>query len=122
MKENTHFFPHDFHARHDPKLIKLSVYGLELKSIYWDITEMLHEQGGFLDTDSKPIAFEIRCEEAKVDFVVNFKGLFDIKDGKFTCQRVLNNIKYIKEKSEKGRISANKRWHGNTTALQSDSE
>ena len=122
MKENTPYFPHDFNARNDPKLIKLAVHGLDLKSIYWDIIEMLHEQGGYMDIDPDPIAYALRADKKRVEFVLHFKGLFEVCGGKFTSQRVLDNLIFIREKSEKARKAALKRWGVHANAIQTQSE
>ena len=121
MKDNTFYFPHDMNARNDQKLIRLSIHGLDLKAIYWDLIEMLHEQGGYLDYDLESLAFALRSDKGRIDMVINFKGLFDINDGKLSNQRVIRNLQEKKEKSENGRNAANKRWN-NADAMQTHSE
>lgn len=108
-------------ARNDPKLIRLSIHGLDLKAIYWDLIEMLHEQGGYLDYDLDSLAFALRADKQRIDTVINFKGLFDIANDKFTCQRVLNNIAFRQKKSEKAHNSAKKRWD-NAKAMRAQCE
>ncbi|MFA5392055.1 MAG: Lin1244/Lin1753 domain-containing protein, partial [Candidatus Omnitrophota bacterium] len=55
MKE-TYYFPHDYHARHDPKLERLRIeMGPVSDGIFWNLVEMLYEQGGYLQLKDVPI-------------------------------------------------------------------
>jgi hypothetical protein len=46
--KKTFYFPHDYHARHDPKLEKAYLkHGHIAWGIYWHLIEMLYEQGGY---------------------------------------------------------------------------
>ena len=109
--KNSYFFPHDFNARTDEKIIELiRVKGWEGYGLYWGIIEKLHGAGGYLILNYESIAFDMRtqCDCIK-DLIHNF-DLFEINDTKFTCQRVLRNLEYKENKSQKGRESAIKRW------------
>lgn len=43
--KDTYYFPHDYHARHDPKIkAMINDYGIEGYGMYWSIIEILYEQ------------------------------------------------------------------------------
>ena len=60
------YFSHDEGARNDPKLIKVLMrLGQAGKGVYWDLVEMLYEQGGYLlleDCESHAFALRTECE------------------------------------------------------------
>jgi len=116
MATDSYYFPHDYNAHNDPKLIKLAMNGWDFIGLYWAVVEMLHEQGGYLNIDSEPIAFALRTDKKRIDALINFPGIFKIKGNTFTCQRVLENLKKREEISKKSRNSALKRW-GNAKAM-----
>lgn len=117
MTKDSYYFPHDYNAHNDPKLVKLSMDGWDLIGIYWAIVGMLHEQGGWMPNDPKTHAFALRVKEDRMAFVINFPDLFIIKDGVFTSKRVLKNLEIRHQKREKAQISASKRWN-NANALR----
>ena len=108
--KEAYWFPHEHNARNDPKLVRLAMDGLDLIGLFWDVVEMLHEQGGWMPIDSALIAYALRTEKERVDILINFPGLFIIKDGMFTSKRVLENLNKRQEKREKAQASASKRW------------
>jgi hypothetical protein len=111
------YFPHDFNAHNDPKMVRLEMEGWDLFGLYWAIIEMLHEQGGFLDNDPEAISFALRANKERITKLLNFPGIFEISDGKITCQRVIRNLQDRREKSDKAKESINKRWHKDTDVL-----
>jgi len=114
MKE-TYYFPHDYNARNDEKIIKLqNKLGLEAVAIYWFLIEMLYEAGGQLELDYELLTFNMRLESKRIAFVkriINEFNLFQIAEKKFTNRRVINTLKFRKTKSEKARKSANIKWN-----------
>lgn len=43
--KNTYYFPHDYHARHDPKIkAMMNDFGVEGYGMYWCLIEILYEQ------------------------------------------------------------------------------
>lgn len=122
MRKDTFYFPHDFHSRNDPKIIKMLKDGWDNYGLYWAISEMLHEQGGYLPTDYETLSYELRCEYERIKNVIESYSLFIINDGVFTSQRVLDNLAYRKEISQKATQSINKRWHKDTNVLQENYE
>ena len=123
MAEDTYFFKHDYNARNDPKLQKLLMkQGQAGKGVYWDLIEMLYEQGGYLGlNECDTYAFELRTESERIkDIVLNF-DLFKNDGKRFWSESVLSRLKTRKEKSESARKSAYQRWN-NANALRSQSE
>lgn len=110
MKESF-YFPHDYNARNDEKIVKL----IRLKGAigyghYWMIIEMLYEAGGVMRLDCDGIGYALRthCDDVK-DLLYNY-DLFELNDTHFTSKRVQENLRKRVEKSEIGRVSALKRW------------
>lgn len=121
MAKEAYYFSHDFGARNDPKLQKvLMKLGQEGKGVYWDLVEMLFEEGGkLLVSECESYAFALRTKEECISSLLKDFGLF-VDDGEFFWSNsVLRRISDRDEKSEKARLSANSRWN-NTNALKSD--
>lgn len=111
MKE-TFYFSHDYNARSDWKLVKLAMkYGMEWIWAYWCIIEMLYEEWWYLDIEEyERITFELRMEYKVVESIINNFWLFEKDDTKFWSNSVLDRLKQRMDKSEKARISVQKRW------------
>ena len=120
--KKSYYFPHDYHARHDPKLIKLRlITGCEGLGIYWCLIEMLYEENGYLSLEDIPLyAKELNTTEEKVIKVLDTPNLFTKKHQKFTSNTLLKRLKHINTKSSKARTSANKRWDANAMRTQCD--
>jgi len=117
------YFSHDFKARHDPKLINVR---MKHKSagigIYWDLVEMLHENGGFIMlSECDRIAFELKEDIELIKSVIFDFDLFKIEKKSFYSVSALRRIQERKEKSLKAKASASIRWN-NANALQTQSE
>ncbi len=110
--KSSYYFPHDYHARHDPKLEKLRMeIGPVGDGIYWDLVEMLYEEGGYLPLKNMPlIAKALNTTEELVNKVVKSAELFEIKRDKFYSESALRRLKHIKNKTKKARENAEKRW------------
>lgn len=122
MKQ-SYYFPHDYHARHDPKLERLFLtMGYEGWGIYWALIEALYEQGGYLRLDDinlyskgdKPL-----CE--RITNVVRGFNLFKFDDTRFWSESCLLRLDKMVLKREKASISAQKRW-GNANAMPTQCE
>lgn len=125
--KKTFYFSHDFNARNDPKMQKvLMKLGQEGKGVFWDLIEMMYEQGGYLllsECDSYAFALRTTCE--CIASLINDFGLFLKNEIKFWSESVLKRINIANEKSKKASESANSRWNKkeeNTDALQSECE
>lgn len=112
--KNSYYFPHDYHARHDPKLEKLRMeIGPAGDGIYWDLVEMLYEEGGYLPVKNIPlIAKAFNSTTELVDKVVKSAELFIVKGDIFYSESALRRLKHIKNKTKKARENAEKRWGG----------
>lgn len=124
MAKNTYYFPHDYNARGDEKMValqqKMDWWGV---GIYWALIEKLYESGGWYSRDYNLLAYELRTQAERIQEVVENYKLFRLKDKKFTSDRVLANLKTQKEKSEKALKSANRRWKDdNANAMPTHSE
>ena len=112
MKSN--YFPHDFNARNDEKILKLYQHErLEGIGAFWLIIEMLYEAGGWLKLNYEDLCFSMRLGKNKISLlkkVVENYELFEKKENQFTNSRVLRTLNYIKEKSKKAKKSAKIRW------------
>jgi len=110
MKE-TFFFPHDYNARNDRKLVKLAcMHGMAGIGIYWCIVEKLYEEAGFLPLDLEGIAYELRTDFKLVKSVIHDFELFQIDEEKFWSETAISRLKLRMEKSEKARASVLERW------------
>jgi len=130
MKDNKAiYFPHDTNASTDPKIIGLRVvYGWEAVGMYWAIIEALHkEPTGEIPSNLISLMIidfynqeEIRLQVHKTEIAKEMEeylyanALLVQCNGITTSNRVLENLKNIKEKSIKAQESANKRWHKST--------
>jgi hypothetical protein len=111
MAKNTYYFPHDYNARNDERIVKLRQdmdwYGVGL---FWAIIERLHENGGRLSRDYKLLAFTLHTQAEGLKQIIEDYSLFKLEENTFTSGRVLNNLEIQEAKSKKARESANKRW------------
>ena len=124
------YFPHDYGARTDPKLLRLqSKMGQAGKGIYWDLIEFIYEQGGYLmQSECEGIAFAIHTPFDDMMRVLTEFDLFSFDDGKYYSESVLRRIKVRHDASVKASESAKKRWadakamrphsEGNASAMQ----
>ena len=123
MVKDTFYFPHDYNARNDPEMVKLTKLGWEYVGLYWAIIEMLHEQGGYLPNEPETYAFALHSHCDRIATLLNC-GLFIIEGNNITSKRVLDNLKHREEVSIKARENARKRWgnEDNATALPPHSD
>jgi len=84
----------------------------EGKGVYWDLIEMLYEQGGYLMlSDCDSYAFALRTSEECITSLINDFGLFENDGVRFWSNSVLDRMKQRNSKSEKAKESALKRWN-----------
>lgn len=104
------YFPHDYGAR--SKLVDVRKdYGLEGLGFYWCVIEILHEEGGYIkESRISGIAYDLRMEPEKAEAIIRNYGLFSIKKGKVTAERVLRNLRKRAEISTARKQAANARW------------
>jgi hypothetical protein len=121
MSKNAQYFSHDYGARNDPKLQKvLQKLGHEGKSIYWDIIEMLYEEGGkLIISECDSYAFALRTHTECIKSLISDFDLFENDGQFFWSDSILRRLNFRKEKSEKASYSAKFRWN-NANASKSD--
>lgn len=117
MGKDTYYFPHDFNARNDPKLIalrnKFKAVGI---SIYWTVIEFLHEQEGN-KFDPKNYIVSTLAEQSGTSpqqvkdvlkSCVDELDLLRIDGGLYVSDRVLRNIQVRNEISAIRSVSGKK--------------
>jgi len=127
--KDSFYFPHDYTARSDEKIIKLRrKYGWEGYGLYWGLIEMLanSSEARLLISDIEDYAFEMRseCERIK-DIIFNF-DLFKNDQKFFWSPRLVKFFKEREKKSELAKKSAKARWYaenkGHANALRTQCE
>lgn len=120
--KDSFYFPHDYHARFDPKLIRLRAeIGPVGDGLYWDIVEMLYEEGGYGFLKDIPlIAKTYNTTEELVNKVVKDSKLFVVNGEKFYSESLLNRLKHINTKRRKARCSAKLSHSANAERTQSE--
>ena len=110
MKTNfkTNFFPHDFTASTDLKIVRLeSKKGLEGYAIYFKIIEQLHISNGQLEYDIESLAYVFRYDDLElIESVLNDFDLFQINKNVITSSRVNTQLNKIVEASNIGKENA----------------
>jgi len=122
--KHTYYFPHDYHARHDPKLEKLfSEMGYEGVGIYWGLIERLYEQSGYMKIEDLDVYSngDVSLCERIARVVMDFK-LFKVRKGKFWSESCLRRLKSMTEKRDKASQSALKRWNKDADAMPTQCE
>jgi len=121
--KNNRYFRHDWNARNDPKMLRLvRVKGAVAKAIYWDIVEMLYEEGGELPIEAiEDISFFNHLDDLEIArYVVFESGLFAYNDTHFWSERQKRDELKINEissaRSQAGRAG------GIAKAKQNDSK
>jgi len=112
----------------------LAKTGVQGVGIYWCLIEMLYEEGGYLKlNECDCIASELRTKCERIESVIKDFDLFKNDGVKFWSASVIERLKLRKDKSDKAKDSAKKRWskipvnqnvnsEGNANALQTHSE
>lgn len=112
MKKVNNYFSHDFNARNDIKLKKVTMrLGMKGIGLYWCIIECLYENDGYLSFDDiKLLAYELRVDEkAIINLIENF-DLFKKDENRFYSPSVLKRLQKINDKANKNRENVLKRW------------
>ena len=99
------YLPHDLGTRNDPKMVALEIAGFPLgKAIWWDLLEMLFEQGGKLPTDYKMLSYLLRYPKPEeIKHLVEDFDLFEVEDGMFFNRSALVRIARKEETSARRR-------------------
>lgn len=117
MKKNklpNDYFPHDFNARYDRKILRCrKVLGIEGYGIYWMLIETLclQENFSYPIKDIDLLADDFGCSVEKVEAVVKQFELFQIdKEARFFSMSLIARMQKYLELSEKARKAINIRW------------
>lgn len=122
MGKDTFYFSHDYNTRNDEKIKELIFkHGMTGYGVYWSIIEELYQNANALRLNYERIAFELRTDCDIIKSVINEFNLFVIHDDFFHSLSVDKRLNERNLKSEKARLSADKRWN-NANALQPQSE
>ena len=121
--KDAYYFPHDYHARQDPKLQNvLRELGLAGLGAYWCLVEQLYEQGGSLPLADLParLAWELRCDHQLVERLLRDFDLFelDLPGDRVTSAAVVERLRHRSERREKAQKKAQKRWSHANDMLQ----
>lgn len=101
--KKTYYFPHDYHARHDHKLVKLRKdHGVLGYGLYWFIVEVLYETGDcYPFTGLDVIAYESGVTEDLIKQVITDYNLFSYDDEVFWSDSQRDRIAKMSEIHEK---------------------
>jgi hypothetical protein len=118
ISKNTFYFSHDYNTRNDEKIKELIFnYGMSGYGIYWSIIEELYQNTNVLHLNYERIAFELRADISSIKSIINDFNLFVISGENFSSLSVQKRLDERTNKSEKARLSVNKRW-SDTNVLQ----
>lgn len=118
------WFPHDYHAARDVKMTALIRKGGGLfYGFYWYMVEVMHIEGSITQSELEDTLAIGMCADdqsikAFLELIIRVK-LATIQDGVISIDRVKRNLDNRREKSEKQRAIASKRW-SNTTQRNAD--
>jgi hypothetical protein len=111
ISKNTFYFSHDYNTRNDEKIKELIFnYGMSGYGIYWSIIEELYQNTNVLHLNYERIAFELRADISSIKSIINDFNLFVISGENFSSLSVQKRLDERNNKSEKARLSVNKRW------------
>ena len=110
------YFSHDIFTRENLKIKRLiNTHKMEGYGVFWAVIEFLHNNNNrLLMSELDIIAFDLGVDVSLVESVIKNFNLFNIRKKVVSSARVAKNIKLRKEKTEKARKKANKRWENNS--------
>ena len=114
------YFSHDYNARNDKKLVACSMkHGNAGIGVYWNIIEMLYEEGGYLPlSDFDRIMFELRVEMEMISYLIYESDLFKNDGEKFWSQSAIERLNMQTQRREVARQNADSRWNKKGNANQ----
>ena len=120
MSKDAYYFSHDSNAQHDPKILRMmKKRGWKAYGLYWGIVEKLREEDTHsLPTDYETLAFAMRIKSELIKDIVESYDLFVVEDGLFYNLRLNKSMQLVREKSQKAKESARKRWDNDANAMQ----
>lgn len=122
MAKDSFYFSHDNTAFSDPKIIDLRMkHGMEGYGIFWAILELLHQNGGAMQSQCERIAFALGVHSDMVKSILHDFGLFQFDGSEFYSMRMISDLKDRERISKKASESAIKRW-GRANAMRTHSD
>lgn len=114
MSNENQYFPHDYNARNDVKIIKLlRAKGLAGLGLYWCIVETLYQNGGKMKIEEcESIAFALHLHFEDVSEVITEFDLFSNDGTNFWSESIFRRLEKRKDVSEKRKKAAEARWIG----------
>ena len=122
----SQYFPHDYNAIQDPKMmVLLAECGVAGVGLYWILIEIMHQQWGgiglpearhYIAFYGKQGAWTQHTLDTFEKVIFETKLLI-LKDGAVYSERVKNNLIIRDDLSKKGRENALKRWGVNANPM-----
>lgn len=120
MGKETFYFSHDYNARNDEKIKELIFKnGMAGYGIYWSVIEDLYQNSNVLRGNFGRIASELQVHRDVVISVICDFDLFVFDGNNFSSLSVQKRLDERINKSEKARLSVNKRW-SDTNVLRTE--
>lgn len=106
------YFSHDIFTRENLKIKKLiNKHKMAGYGVFWGLVEFLHNNNNSINVDEIDVlAIDLGVEKEIVESVLFDFNLFSIKKNVISSKRIAQNIKIQKEKSQKAKESAMRRW------------
>jgi len=121
MGKDTFYFSHDYNARNDEKIKELIFkHGMKGYGIYWSVIEDLYQNSNVLRGNFARISLELQVDRDIVISVICEFDLFVFNGNNFSSLSVQKRLDERTSKSEKARLSVNKRW-SDTNVLREES-
>ena len=118
------WFPHDYHATRDVKIMRLIRQGgAAYYGMYWHVVEMLHytpdaQYDDVIDALQMVLRVASSDVQGALDYMVQL-GLFTLHDaGVVKCERIERNMQARQEVSTRRKQAAQKRWDANAMQVQ----
>jgi hypothetical protein len=118
MAKDSYYFPHDYNARNDEKILELRAnFGAEGYGVFWMIIETMAENdyGGVKASLIGGLSLGYGVAKEKLLGIIELClsiGLLNEKDGYYFSNRLLEYKKFRKSQVEFGKLGATKRWGG----------
>jgi len=114
------YFPHDYGARLDEKLIKAQMkFGISAYGVYFCLLEKLWENQNQIENNCELLAYELRADAEIIRAIINDYDLFKINTEGFIYSESINSrVDKISKSSDIKRQNAFKRWNKNAKKMQ----
>lgn len=123
MSKDSFYFSHDYNARNDEKILELrSTYGAEGYGVFWMMVETMAENknAGMNRLLVGGLSLSYGIPKDKLCLILEFcisVGLFYEDDGVIFSKRLQVHRELRLERSEAGKLGAEKRWHSHNGAI-----